>query len=124
MNDKNKLLLVDDEQEIRDLYIEFLSQDYSVTTASNGEEGFRLASSQVFDVILLDMIMPELDGIGFLEKKRNSSFQSVPVIAMSNLRQEEVVRKCFELGVKYYISKVDVTPDKLVSVLTDIVRKN
>ncbi|MDO8270188.1 MAG: response regulator [Candidatus Levybacteria bacterium] len=117
MNNKKKILVVEDERELRDFYVEFLSQNYFVMAASDGEEGLSLAFSDKYDVILLDLVMPKLDGIGFLEQMKGSTFRDVPVVVMSNLRQDEVIKKCFELGVKFFIQKADTTPDKVIAIL-------
>ena len=61
-----KVLLVEDEPELRDLYRELLSLEYEVEVAKDGEEGLAMLAKGGFSVVLLDMMMPKLDGVGFL----------------------------------------------------------
>lgn len=124
MEKKVKVLLVEDEPELRDLYRELLSLEYEVEVAKDGEEGLVMLAKGGFSVVLLDMMMPKLDGVGFLTKRKTmQGLNSIPVIVMSNLRQDEVVKECFALGAKYYIQKADITPDKIVAVLSEIMGK-
>ncbi len=119
-----KVLLVEDESELRELYTELLSIEYAVDVAKDGEEGIEMLPRGKYDVVLLDMMMPKLDGVGFLTRKKDMpDVISVPVIVMSNLRQDEVVKICFELGAKYYIQKADITPDKIISIIAEIISK-
>lgn len=119
-----KVLLVEDESELRELYTELLSIEYAVDVAKDGEEGIGMLPRGKYDVVLLDMMMPKLDGVGFLTRKKDMpDVISVPVIVMSNLRQDEVVKICFELGAKYYIQKADITPDKIISIIAEIISK-
>ncbi len=119
-----KVLLVEDESELRELYTELLSIEYAVDVAKDGEEGIGMLPRGKYDVVLLDMMMPKLDGVGFLTRKKDMpDVISVPVIVMSNLRQDEVVKICFELGAKCYIQKADITPDKIISIIAEIISK-
>jgi CheY-like chemotaxis protein len=119
MDTKRKLLLVEDDSDLRSFYESFLSEQYLVESAGDGESGFAKALSEKFDLILLDLMMPKLDGVGFLERKvQTASIKDIPVVIMTNIGQDDVLKKCFELGVKYYILKVNTTPDKILEVLT------
>lgn len=78
-----KILVVDDEQIIRDDISEYLSIiGYKVITAGNGKEGLDLVKSENPDLIITDIIMPEMEGIEFIGKVKKS-FKNIPVIAMS-----------------------------------------
>lgn len=116
--DKKKILLVEDDAQLRDFYQDFLSDQYVVEVARDGEEGwFKLVNGK-FDLIVLDIMMPKLDGIGFLERKsKDNGFAKIPAVMLTNLGQDEVLKKCFELGAKYYILKAETTPDKILPVL-------
>jgi CheY-like chemotaxis protein len=119
-----KILIVDDDSELRTLYSEVLASDYSVDVACNGESGLAKAESEKYDLILLDLMMPKLDGLGFLQRKNTiDSIKDVPVVVMSNLGQDEILKKCFDLGVQYYVFKVNTNPDKILSVVTQALKK-
>jgi two-component system, OmpR family, response regulator VanR len=118
MEAKKKILIVEDEENLRNFYAEFLSEEYLVDSAGDGEEGFTKALAGKFDLILLDLMMPKLDGLGFLQRKKETpALIDVPVVVMTNLGQDEILRKCFDLGIKYYILKSNTTPDKVLPVL-------
>jgi two-component system, OmpR family, response regulator VanR len=119
MDAKKKILIVEDDVNIRNFYAEFLSDQYLVESAGDGEEGFAKALSGKFDLILLDLMMPKLDGVGFLQRKKQTpELLSIPVVVMTNLGQDEILKKCFDLGVKYYVLKANTTPDKVLPVLS------
>jgi two-component system, OmpR family, response regulator VanR len=118
METKKKILIVEDDANIRNFYVEFLAEQYLVESAGDGEEGFTKALSGQFDLILLDLMMPKLDGLGFLQRKKQTpTLLNIPVVVMTNLGQDEILRKCFELGVKYYVLKANTTPDKVLPIL-------
>lgn len=90
------ILAVDDEFGIPEL-IEFALQDegYRVVTATNGRQGLeRLAEEPVVDLVLLDFMMPVLDGPGMLEAMRDGARRDVPVIFMSSVDEAAVRERC------------------------------
>jgi len=81
-------------------------QGYTLTLASSGLEALRLMRSQKFDLILLDMIMPGLDGYQVLTRmKADAALAHVPVVIMSSLDQDNSVARCIEAGAEDYITK-------------------
>jgi CheY-like chemotaxis protein len=121
METKKKILLVEDDINLKNFYAEFLSEQYLVESAGDGEEGFTKALSGQFDLILLDLMMPKLDGVGFLQRKKQTpTLLDIPVVVMTNLGQDEILKKCFDLGIKYYILKVNTTPDKVLGILKKV----
>jgi len=108
-----KILIVEDEHPLAHaLELKFIHEGYDVTLASDGEAGIKIANAESFDMILLDLIMPKLDGFGFLEQLKKKS----PVIVLSNLGQEEDKKHAEALGAKGYFVKSN-TP------ITDIITK-
>jgi CheY-like chemotaxis protein len=83
---KRRILLIDDDEDVRSvvqLCLE-MSQDWSVQTAESGHEGCAIAAQQPFDVVLLDVMMPDLDGIATLERLRqNPQTRTLPVIFLT-----------------------------------------
>jgi len=112
---KVKILVVEDETFLLDLYETKLEQSgYDVIKASNGEEGFSLATLEVPELILLDILMPKVDGYELLKKlKADDKTKNIPAIIFSNLSQKEEIEKGLKLGAKDYIIKTSITPTEL-----------
>jgi CheY-like chemotaxis protein len=114
MDPKKKILIVEDDPDLRTFYSTFLSETYLTDAAADGEEGWSKATANNYDLILLDIMMPKLDGIGFLKRRKDDAkIKKIPVVMMSNLGKNEVLEECFSLGVKYYIIKAESTPDQI-----------
>ncbi|MCL5981624.1 MAG: sporulation transcription factor Spo0A [Firmicutes bacterium] len=104
-----KVFVADDNREFSDLLIEYLESQVDIDIvgkAYNGEETLELIAKDPPDVLLLDIIMPHLDGLGVLEKLKNFDFDPQPkVIMLTAFGQEDITRKAVELGAAYYILK-------------------
>ena len=99
-----RVLIIEDEREIQDILKELLTDaGYEATAASDGLEGITLFQKQKFDLILLDIMMPKIDGYGVCEIIRQES--SIPIIMLTALDEEEAQVKAFELKVDDYITK-------------------
>jgi len=99
-----KILVVDDTQNVRVMLSDFLaSQDYDVLLAGNGSEAMSAVRVSDPDLILLDIMMPNMDGYQFIKQLRQVS--SLPVIMITARQQEEDIIKGFELGADDYITK-------------------
>lgn len=101
------LLVVDDSATTRDLLAKQLARKgYLVMTASSGIEALEKMAEQHFDLVLLDLIMPELDGIGTLVRMKNDvRLRGVPVIMISALDEVDSVVRCLELGAADFVTK-------------------
>ena len=112
-----KILVVEDEEYIRDLYVQILQKEgYLVDSASDGEEAFMKMSKKEYDLILLDIILPKIDGLQVLEKlKKESKKITAPVVLLTNLSQEVVVAKAMNYGVRGYMVKSDLTPSDILT---------
>lgn len=98
------ILVIDDSLNVRTLLGDyFAEQGYRVLTAGNGEAGYTVFRKEAVDLILLDIMMPELDGYGLIRRLRKES--NVPILMLTAKRQEEDVVKGFELGADDYIVK-------------------
>lgn len=99
-----KVLIVDDEINIRDVIVEYIKEfGFNADTASNGEEAVFKAQQTSYDLIIMDLMMPVLDG--FSATKAIKAFSNVPIIILSARFEEADKLYCFELGVDDYIVK-------------------
>ncbi len=117
--DKNRsktILVVEDEEYLRDLYVQILKQEeYNVEAVVNGEEAYQKMSQNDYDLVILDVILPKMDGLQVVDKlKKEGRAVSKNVVLLSNLGQELVVAKAIDLGVRGYMVKSDYTPEELV----------
>lgn len=113
---KKKILIVEDDRTLVRLYSTKIEKSgYEVATAFDGEEGLEKISSFKPDVVLLDIIIPKLDGFSVLEKmKKNPATKNIAVILLTNLGQDEDVSKGKELGARDYLVKSQFTPAEIV----------
>ncbi|MBI1862974.1 response regulator [Candidatus Microgenomates bacterium] len=113
-----RILIIDDELYLRELYEEVIqSAGYEVETALDGKEGLEKIRTGNFDLILLDVMMPELDGIGVMQKLNTEDPKpaKMPVIVIcTNLSHDPVINEAIKLGAKAYIVKADVVPDQII----------
>ena len=111
-----KILLVEDEELMVDLLRRKLSQEgYEVLIARNGEEGFKIIQEQSPDLILLDIIMPQMGGFEVMEKMvKDKSLRKIPVIVISNSGQPVEIDKAQKLGAKDWLVKTEFDPKEVV----------
>lgn len=102
-----KILIVDDEQGIREnlkMYLEYNENDgFEVTCASDGLEAVKLCENQNFDLVIMDIMMPKMDGMTALKEIRKT--QNIPVIVLSARGEEYDKLFCFEMGADDYVTK-------------------
>lgn len=119
-----RILIVDDELYLRELYEEVIqSAGYEVETALDGKEGLEKIRTGNFDLVLLDVMMPELDGIGVLQKLSTEEPKpaKMPVIVIcTNLSHDPVINEATKLGAKAYIVKADVVPDQIIEKIKEL----
>jgi DNA-binding response OmpR family regulator len=111
-----RILVVEDDQFLRDLYEEILtSAGYSVEKAIDGEDGYNMMKKGGYDLVLLDIMLPKLDGISILRKFHNEGPADSPnkaVVILSNLGQESIIGEAVNLGARGYMIKSDMTPEQ------------
>ena len=107
MNAAAAVLVADDDAMNRLLLRRLLERDgHAVTTASDGAEALELLASHAFDVVLLDILMPHMDGVAVLEHlKADQALRHVPVIMISAVEEMDSVVRCIELGADDYLAK-------------------
>lgn len=111
-----KILIVEDDAFVQDIYRTKLSQEgFSIMDAENGEKALKKLESESPDLILLDIIMPLMNGLEFLEKLRaDKKYKKTPVILLTNLGQKEDVEKGLALGANDYLIKSHFTPSEVL----------
>lgn len=114
-----KIAIIEDDQAISQMYrIKFEAEGYTVETAENGKLGLALAETMKPDIILLDLMMPEMTGEEMLEKLRKSTWgKSIKVVILTNMGEQEVPEKVKELGVSAIILKADMTPRQVAELV-------
>jgi len=100
------LIVEDDEVLLRALYLEFHGEEYAIATAPDGVSGFEMAQRIKPDIILLDIVLPKMNGFDFLKlAQADASLKQIPVIVLSNLCNTESIEKAKELGALDYFVK-------------------
>lgn len=121
---KKNILIVEDDQFFRDLLKKKLSSlGYNIIEAPNGEKGIELAKEKKPDLIILDLLLPNIDGFEVLSKVRtNSETSSTPVIIVSNLGQQEDVERGLKLGATDYLIKSQFDIESITSKIRNILK--
>src|SRR3989338_3109514 len=114
---KKHILIVEDERPLAQaLELKMNHEGYETTVASTGEEGLKQASTGKYDLILLDLILPGIDGFTILKELKNKRAKTV-VLVLSNLGQDEDRKRAQEYGVKQYLVKSNVPLADIVKVV-------
>lgn len=109
-------MIIEDDDLIRDLYKRQLDlADFDTYAFSNGKDGIEAAHANQFDLVLLDVMLPHMNGIEILKVlKSDPKTKDTPVLFLSNLGQETVINEGVSLGAIGYLVKVSLTPNQLV----------
>lgn len=112
-----KIAIIEDDAVINQMYrMKFEADGFEVEVADNGKTGVALAESYLPDIILLDMQMPEMNGVEALQHIRSKDWgKNIPVIILTNLGVEESPKELKDLGIHSYIVKAELTPSQVVS---------
>lgn len=118
------ILFIEDDSFLIDIYVTKLKEiGLSVRTASGGEECLRKMEEQIPDILLLDIVLPRLDGWEILRKvKKNRRYNKVKIIILSNLGQKGEVEKGLELGAEKYLIKAHYTPSEVVEEIKKVLK--
>lgn len=110
------LLLVEDDPLLINMYqTKFSSEGFQVFTATDGQAGLILAQTEKPDIVLLDIMMPKLDGIEVLRRiRQDPKLKTVPVLMLSNLSEIAKQKEAIELGAKEFLVKANFTPTQIV----------
>lgn len=113
---KKILLVEDDPDQILIYQTKFLVEGFNLISARNGQEGLAVAETEKPDLIFLDMVMAQMDGMTVLKKLKTSpKTKKIPVVLLSNLIKKELIEKAKKLGAVGFWSKTKVMPQELVN---------
>jgi two-component system, chemotaxis family, sensor histidine kinase and response regulator WspE len=122
---RKRVLVVDDSLTVRELERKLLeNHGYEVTVAVDGLEGWNMARSESFDLVITDVDMPRLDGIELVKRiKHEEDFASLPVMIVSYKDREEDRRRGLDAGADYYLTKSSFHDDTLLEAVVDLIGK-
>ncbi|HOZ56488.1 MAG: Alkaline phosphatase synthesis transcriptional regulatory protein PhoP [Parcubacteria group bacterium ADurb.Bin316] len=124
-DEKTKILLVEDDPFLSSMYsTKFEIENFFVLSAEDGERGLKLALTEKPDIILLDILMPKMNGFEVLEKlKADEKTKSIPVILLTNLNQKDEIEKGLSLGANDYLIKAHFMPSEVVDKIKKVMGK-
>jgi CheY-like chemotaxis protein len=118
----HSVLIVEDDAVLRSAYETVLKiEGYRTQIAADGLEALKLAQDQEFDVILLDMLMPNLGGLEFLQSfEAKTKHPATKIIVFSNMSVPSDVKDAMQLGATKYLTKSSFTPKEMESIITEV----
>jgi len=123
--EKLTVLLVEDSPTIRLLYRKVLESDgFEVIEAEDGETGWEMAMNKKPNLILLDLILPDANGLEVLERVRASDVtKNIPVIVLTTLKRIQDIQQAINLGANYYAYKGSDSPKKILTMIHKLLEK-
>ncbi|HSX47606.1 MAG TPA: response regulator [Patescibacteria group bacterium] len=121
-----KIAIVEDDQTISQMYrFKFENESFEVQTAENGKLGLELVEKMKPDIILLDLMMPEMTGDVMLQKMRNTDWgKSIKVIILTNMGEQEIPETAKNLGVNGIVLKAEMTPRQVFDLVKKTLSEN
>ncbi len=114
------ILIVEDEIQLAEAYMFILRyKGHTVVHAKDGQEGLDKVAKANPDIILLDMMMPKLDGIGFLRKYDSKKHPQVKIILLSNMQSKDYETEAMSLGASRYEIKASLSPPQLIEIVEE-----
>jgi two-component system, OmpR family, phosphate regulon response regulator PhoB len=121
---KMKVLIIEDNEDLNEMFkTAFETKGYDVAVSLNGMDGITKAAEWKPDVILLDIMMPQMNGYEVLSALKNNTSLPTKVIINSNLEQEGDVQKGIDMGADLYLKKSDYTPFEVVDKVAELMAK-
>lgn len=115
--DKKKILIVDDEQDLREMFKDILqTAGFEVGEAENGLVALEELEKGQYDLVLLDLMMPKMDGMEALGKIRENTdkYGKMPVLILTNLTSDIAIKEGFERKADGYLIKTELTPEQII----------
>jgi CheY-like chemotaxis protein len=119
------VLIVEDENMLNEAYqVVLKTAGYNVLTAYDGKEALEILEKHTADIILLDLRMPVLDGVGFLEAYQLKSRKNPPkVVVFSNFDMQKEIDQAYELGADKYMLKAWASPKELLQLISNLLKE-
>ena len=120
-----KVLIIEDDPFLSEMYsTKLVEENFEVEVATDGRDALKKVVETKPDLILLDIVLPKIDGFEVLEKiKQDQNLNKIKIIALTNLGQKEEIEKGFRLGVDDYIVKAHFTPTEVIHKVKEILGK-
>lgn len=115
------ILIIEDEYFIQDMYrLYFSKAGFKVITASDGQEGLDKVRNNQIDLILLDIMLPKINGIEVLkELKKDQKTNKIPIFLLTNLGQESIIKEAYKIGAEGYMIKANFLPEDIIKKVND-----
>lgn len=119
-----KILLVEDDPLITEIYTTKLKEsDFEVVAVSDGKSAFKKLKENQFDLVVLDLVLPELTGFELLTKiRKDSKLKNIKVLILSNLGQKSDIEQGQKLGASKYLIKANFTPSEVVEEIRKLLK--
>lgn len=119
-----KILFIEDEAALQEAFGSFLVKSgYKVVSALDGEIGSRLAKEEMPDLILLDLVLPKMNGFEVLKNiKSDDKTKNIPVIVLTNMENMDDINKAIDLGAKTYLVKTEYELGEVISKIKSILK--
>ena len=120
-----KILIIEDDPFLSEMYAaKFIENGFEVEVSSDGKSGLAKIEDFRPDLVLLDIVLPKMDGFEMLKKvKEKEELKEIPIVLLTNLGQKNEVEKGIALGAKEYIIKAHFTPTAVVAKVNEILNK-
>jgi len=124
INMAKTILVIEDDKFLRELMVrKIVSEEFSSLEAETGEEGLEKMKKEKPDLVLLDIVLPGIDGIEVLRKaKEDPSMKSIPIMILSNLAGPEEIERGLKMGAVDYLIKAHLTPREIVAKAKDFLK--
>jgi CheY-like chemotaxis protein len=125
---KKVILIIEDEGALLDTYGEILDEaGYEAMKASDGHKGLDILATNkdVIDLVLLDLMMPGIDGLDVMKliREDKGKYGSAPIVILTNLSNERIIKEAFSRGANGYLMKVELDPEKIVEEINSVLKK-
>lgn len=119
-----KILIVEDDKFLRELISQkLIREDYDIIEAVDGEKGLKAIKEEKPDLVLLDLILPGIDGFEVLTKaKEDPAMKDIPIIILSNLGQKDDIERGLKIGAIDYLIKAHFTPGEIVEKVKSVLK--
>lgn len=120
-----KVLLIEDDEFLAEMYSNKFGQGgFEVITCADGKEALAMAAEKMPDIILLDILLPKLDGLAVLQNlKRRAKTKNIPVAVLTNLGKKEDIKKGLDKGADAYLIKAHFLPSEVIGKIKRLVGK-